>query len=134
MPFIVVFGSERSPAKRRRLVAGVTEAVATAFECPPDVVTVYFPHMTGADYGHGGAYGSAASVQRTFVQVHVLPRPVEKKRRLVKGVAEAVAASYGLPIERVAVYIYDRAPHDISHGGVLFSDQGQAHYDPSKAF
>jgi phenylpyruvate tautomerase PptA (4-oxalocrotonate tautomerase family) len=132
MPFIVIFGMG-SPAVKKRLVAGVTAAVANAYECPSDIVSVYFVSIAEGDYGHAGIYGSAAPVKRPFVQVHALPRSLEKKRKLVKEVAEAVAAGYGIPILIVPVYIYDCAPHDISHGGVLFCDEGQPHYDPARA-
>ena len=49
-------------------------------------------------------------------------RSIERKRRLVKGVTEAVCDAYDVPADIVTVYLFDQPPENCGHGGVLVAD------------
>ena len=54
--------------------------------------------------------------------MHAFERPLEKKRALVKRIAETLSGACGISIADVAVYIFDSDEQNVSHGGVLFAD------------
>ena len=56
------------------------------------------------------------------VYVYGFERPVEKKRKIVKGITEATCDAYDVPPEAVVVYIFDVPKENAAHGGVLVSD------------
>lgn len=122
MPFILVHALPRSDEQKRRLIAEATEAVSAAYDCSPDITTTYITEYPEANYGHAGVQGAEADVRRVFVEIHALPRNLDQKRRLVKGITRAVVNAFEVSPDEVIVYIYDREKHEGAHGGVLISD------------
>ena len=57
------------------------------------------------------------------IHVYAYERSVEKKRKLVKDVTDAVCRHYDVPPEIVTVYIFDIDRRNAAHGGVLASDE-----------
>ena len=122
MPFIMVHSFTRDEECKRALVKGVTEATCSAYAVVPGTVTVYIQEYGEGDYGHAGELGRAAPEHRSFIQVHALPRSVDMKRVLVRGITDAVVSAYDVPPKNVVVYVFDSEKHDCAHGGILLSD------------
>jgi 4-oxalocrotonate tautomerase len=47
---------------------------------------------------------------------------IEKKRKLVKKITDALSEVYGVPKEHVTIQLREDADEDIGIGGVLLSD------------
>ncbi|MFN8929976.1 MAG: 2-hydroxymuconate tautomerase [Alphaproteobacteria bacterium] len=61
--------------------------------------------------------------QMPIIEIHLLEgRDIEKKRKLVAGVTDAVCAALGSRPEQVRVILSDMARHDYAIGGVLVAD------------
>lgn len=58
-----------------------------------------------------------------IVEIHLLEgRDVEKKRKLVSSVTEAVCTALGSKPEQVRIILSDMARHDYAIGGILVAD------------
>jgi len=124
MPFVHVLSpAGASSAQKRRLIAGITDALCEAYDITPDIVTIYVAGVAPEDYGHGGRQGGEAGLCRPFVQVHALARPIEKRRLCVQKLTDAVAAALDLPPSVPAVYLFDSPSDHIAHGGILACDE-----------
>ena len=61
-----------------------------------------------------------------IVYLYAFKRPVARKRKVVKGLTDAVAKAYGVPKEIVTVYLFDVPRENAAHFGVLASDFDRA--------
>ncbi len=58
-----------------------------------------------------------------FIQVYAYAgRTEDQKRRLVKGVTDAVCDAYEVPPEHVSIYLHDMPKGDTAFAGVLGTD------------
>ena len=122
MPFLLVHSLPCSPEQKKNLIKKLTEAICSIYQIKPDIVTVYISEFANENYGHAGRMGPETPEKRVFIQVHAFERPLEKKRALVKRIAETLSGACGISIADVAVYIFDSDEQNVSHGGVLFAD------------
>ena len=122
MPFLLVHSLPISSEQKKVLIKELTEAICIAYEIKPDIVTIYISEFSNENYGHGGFTGLESQEKRVFIEVHAFERPLEKKRSLVKHIAEAVSGVFGISIADVAVYILESDKQNASLGDVLFAD------------
>jgi 4-oxalocrotonate tautomerase len=62
-----------------------------------------------------------------FIQVYAYAgRTQDQKRRLVKGITQAVCDAYDVPPEHVSIYLHDMEKGDTAHAGVLGGDVSPA--------
>jgi 4-oxalocrotonate tautomerase family enzyme len=55
-----------------------------------------------------------------FIQVNVLKQPdIEKKKKLVAKLTDAVVEAYGVPREAVTVSLKEDEPENVGFGGIL---------------
>ena len=121
MPFLEILAPPVPDDTRQRIAAAATAAVCGAFAVPPETVTLYFLDVVGGAYAHAGRVGGSTA-PRIFVKLHAYRRDVAARRRAAAALAAPLAALYGQPAETVIVYFFDRAPDEVSHGGILSSD------------
>ncbi len=122
MPFLLVHSLPIPSEQKKILIKELTEAICFAYEIKPDIVTIYILEFTNENYGHGGLVGLEGQEKRVFIQVHAFERSLEKKRSLVKHIAETVSGVFGISIEDVAVYILESEKQNVSEGDVLYAD------------
>jgi 4-oxalocrotonate tautomerase len=58
-----------------------------------------------------------------IVHVYAYERGIEKKRKLVKDITDAVCRDYDVAPEIVTVYIFDIDRKNAAHAGVLACDE-----------
>ena len=122
MPFLLVHSLPIYSEQKKILIKELTEAICFAYEIKPDIVTIYISEFANENYGHGGHTGLEGIEKRVFIQVHAFERSLEKKRSLVKHIAQTVSGVIGISITDVAVYILESEQQNASQGDVLFVD------------
>jgi 4-oxalocrotonate tautomerase len=55
--------------------------------------------------------------------VMVPPRPVDKKRELVRRLTEAASDVYEIPPEKFMIHVIETGPEETASGGVLIVDK-----------
>jgi len=121
MPFIEVITPESALEQSEEVIAGLTSALAEAWDINPSIVTTYLIGVPNARYGHAGQIGPAARAHRVFVKIHSFRRDAKARRRAAVAIAAALVEA-GVPDEAAIVYFLEREPDEVSHGGRLASD------------
>lgn len=58
------------------------------------------------------------------ISVHTAKQPdLEKKKKLIEKLTDAMVEAYGVPREAVAIEIWENDPVNVAHGGVLLADR-----------
>lgn len=126
MPFLEIHAVERTPAQRRQAALAVTDAVVRAFGVVPAAVDIYFLLQPAEFYARGGVLPAPEDQRRTFVKVHAFERGLDRRRDAARLITAALAGSFDIDPDTIAVYFLQQARDEVAHGGVLAVDEAGA--------
>lgn len=121
MPFLEVVTFDRDIAARRRMAEAITQGLCASLDVSKDIVTIYFQTVDPEDYSHAGELATNGR-RRIFVKVHAFARPLPYRRRAARTVCDAITASTDCDPRDIAIYFFDRQPHEVAHSGTLEVD------------
>lgn len=126
MPFLEVNDfsgdGECSRARRREAARLMTDALASAYDIAPEIISTYFQAFPGEGYAHAGVCPAPEAKRRIFIKIHALRRDVARRSRAADLVTRAAVAAYGAAPKSVVVYFLERSPDEVAHAGVVLAD------------